>query len=129
MMSGLLSSSGLLTLGLLLAGVPGCTPEAPAPPEPRYAVLAPADPSDELFAAENLIRFDLELPPDSLRSLEQDPYSYARGTLHYRDQTLESIGVRLKGESSFRALDDKPAFRLKLDEFASGQRLFGLKRL
>ena len=43
-----------------------CAAPAPADPEPQYVVSAPADPSDELFATENLIRLDLELPLDSL---------------------------------------------------------------
>jgi CotH protein len=111
------------------AFAPSCSTPAPADPQAQYAISAPADPSDELFATENLVRLDLELPPASLKLLEQSPYEYAPGTLRYRDQTLHSIGVRLKGEASFRELDDKPAFRLKLDELVSGQRLFGLKRL
>jgi CotH kinase protein len=106
-----------------------CDARAPAEPEPLYVIEATADPSEELFAAENLVRFDLELPPDSLRRLEESPYEFATGSLRYRDRELASIGVRLKGEASFRELDDKPAFRLKLDEFVPGQRLFGLKRL
>jgi len=98
-------------------------------PEPSYVVGGSADPSDELFAAENLVRFDLALPPESLQRLAEAPYEYVPGTLRYRDQTLAAIGVRLKGEASFRDVDDKPAFRLKLDEIVPGQRLFGLKRL
>jgi spore coat protein CotH len=123
--------SRVLALGSLVAGAmaTACVTPRPTDPEPQYALSAPADPSDELFAAENLVRFDLDLPADSLRKLEQSPYEYAPGRLRYREQTLASIGVRLKGESSFRELGDKPAFRLKLDEFLSGQRLFGLKRL
>ncbi len=121
----LLGVRRLIACGLFAA----CAATAPADPEARYVVSDPADPSDELFAAENLVRFDLELPPESLRALRDSPDDYAVGSLRYRDLRLESIGVRLKGEASFRELDDKPAFRVKLDEFVSGQRLFGLKRL
>jgi hypothetical protein len=119
---------GLAAL-VLAAVAPGCAASPPVDPEPRYVISATADPSDELFAAENLVRFDIELPPDSLQALRENPDEFAAGTLRYRDQTLVSVGVRLKGEASFRELDDKPAFRLKLDELIPGQRLFGLKRL
>jgi hypothetical protein len=120
----------VLALAALVAcALPACAGPAPAEPAPLYVINAPADPSDELFAPENLVRLDLELPPDSLQRLEESPYEYAVGSLRYRDQTLGAIGVRLKGEASFRELDDKPAFRLKLDELVDGQRLFGLKRL
>lgn len=118
-----------IALGCAASSILGCTTASPTEPAPRYVIGATADPSDELFAAENLVRFDLELPPESLQRLEHTPYDHVPGTLRYRDQTLEAIGVRLKGEASFREIDDKPAFRLKLDEFVSGQRLFGLKRL
>ena len=118
-----------LGLGLVCSFALACGEASPPEPEPSYTVSATVDPSDELFAAENLVRFDLELPPESLDRLEAAPYEYARGTLRYRDQAFEAIGVRLKGEASFREVDDKPAFRLKLDEFVSGQRLLGLKRL
>ncbi|HWO11495.1 MAG TPA: CotH kinase family protein [Polyangiaceae bacterium] len=124
------SACAALALGSLLCALaPACAAPAPAEPEPRYVIDATADPSDELFASENLVRFDLDLPADSLLSLREKPDEYAPGTLRYRDRTLASIGVRLKGEASFRDIDDKPAFRLKLDEFVDGQRLFGLKRL
>jgi hypothetical protein len=117
-------------LGFVMCALaPACAARLPTDPEPHYGVSAPADPSDELFAGENLVRLDLELPLDSLRRLRESPYEYAVGTLRYRDRALAAIGVRLKGEASFRELDDKPAFRLKLDEFVPGQRLFGLKNL
>jgi hypothetical protein len=116
--------------GLVMhALAPACAAPLPADPEPHYGPSAPLDPSDELFAAESLVRFDLDLPLDSLRRLRESPYEYVSGALRYRDQALPSIGVRLKGEASFRELDDKPAFRLSLDEFVPGQRLFGLKKL
>ncbi len=107
----------------------GCAADALPPPEPRYEVEAAADPSHELFAPENLVRFDLELSAEAQAQLIKDPYTFVFGTLRYREHTLKSIGVRLKGEASFQELDEKPAFRLKLDEFVPGQRLLGLKRL
>lgn len=115
----------LLVLGALTQA---CAAPVPEDPQPWYTASTP-DPSDELFAAENLVRLDLELSAASLERLRESPDEYAVGTLRYRDQTLDSIGVRLKGEASFREIDDKPAFRLKLDQFVPGQRLFGLKRL
>lgn len=123
--------SHVLALASLVACAlaPACAAPALADPEPRYTESVFFDPSDELYAAESLVRFDLELPPESVRKLEESPDEYAVGTLRYRERTLGAIGVRLKGEASFRELDDKPAFRLKLDELVPGQRLFGLKRL
>lgn len=125
------SSRTLRGLSWLVTAVlaQACASDALPAPEPRYAAEPVSDVSDELFAPENLVRFDVELSAESLLRLEEDPYTFVFGTLRYREQELRSIGVRLKGEASFRQLDDKPAFRLKLDEFVPGQRLLGLKRL
>ncbi|MGC4089362.1 MAG: CotH kinase family protein [Polyangiaceae bacterium] len=94
------------------------------------------DPSDELFAPERLPRFDLELPPESLAALNAvvnglDPKAedYVSGTLRYGDETIANIGVRFKGEASFRKLDKKSAFKLKFDEFVAKQSFHGLRRL
>lgn len=39
------------------------------------------------------------------------------------------MGIRLKGWASFQPLDQKPAFKIKFDEFVDGQELLGLERL
>jgi spore coat protein CotH len=57
------------------------------------------------------------------------PREYQPGTLVWRGQTFERVGVRLKGRTSFRDINGKAAFKIKLDEFVPGQRLLGLRRL
>jgi hypothetical protein len=52
-----------------------------------------------------------------------------RGTLRYGDQVFEEVGVRLKGNRSMRPLEDKPAFKIKLDKYRKDQRFLGLSRL
>lgn len=47
----------------------------------------------------------------------------------YDGVTLDNVGVRNKGQSSLRPVDDKLSFSLKMNEFAAGQRLHGLKKL
>jgi spore coat protein CotH len=114
---------------LLVVVAVGCSaPKAPAP-QAHYQPTSYADASDEIYALDNLVRFDLELAPESLQQLREQPREYAVGALRYRGQTLANVGVRLKGEASFRELDDKPAFKLKFDKFVKGQRFFGLKRM
>jgi spore coat protein CotH len=80
--------------------------------------------------------FELELPEESLQALRErtrfdDPANevYVQGTLRHGDTVLESVGVRFKGEGSFRPLDGKSAWKIKLDEFVPEQHLGGLKRL
>jgi spore coat protein CotH len=42
---------------------------------------------------------------------------------------LADVGLRIKGEASFRRLSQKPAFKIKFDEFVDKQSFRGLRRL
>jgi spore coat protein CotH len=109
--------------------VPTTTPTVPVdPPEPVN--------NDEVYDPDVVQVFELELPPEAIEALSQrtqfdDPANdiYVHGTLTYGDVVLQDVGVRFKGEGSFRPLDEKSAWKLKLDEFVPDQNLLGLKRL
>ncbi|HET9934575.1 MAG TPA: CotH kinase family protein, partial [Polyangiaceae bacterium] len=60
-----------------------------------------------------------------------DPHAsdYVHATLRYGDELLADVGLRIKGESSFRKLDKKSAFKIKFDEFVPHQLFHGLHRL
>lgn len=85
--------------------------------------------SDVLFASDTVQVFELTLPPTSLQGLMAQPRQFHPGTLVWQGQTFAQVGVRLKGRTSFRDIDGKAAFKIKLDEFVPGQRLLGLRRL
>ncbi len=94
------------------------------------------DPSAELYDPLRLPRFDIELSPDALDTLslvtgQDDPRqdTYVSADLHYEDETISNVGLRIKGEGSFQQLDAKPAWKLKFDEFVPDQTFRGLKRL
>lgn len=94
------------------------------------------DPSAILFAQEQLPRFDIELSADSMKKLKSltnydDPDAdvYVPATLRYAGETVDSVGLRIKGEASFRKLGDKSAFKIKFDEFVPRQSFHGLRRL
>lgn len=87
------------------------------------------DTSGELYDPEQVPRFDIDLPPESVQALGMAPDVYVRGTLRYAGETLADIGVRIKGEASQRTLDEKAAFKLKFDEFVSKQSFHGLRRM
>ncbi|HEU5060394.1 MAG TPA: CotH kinase family protein [Kofleriaceae bacterium] len=89
----------------------------------------PVDESAELYDLAAFPRFEIELPPESVTALENDPATYAPGTFRYGDEVVENIGVRLKGEYTFRPLSQKASFKLKFDEFVPDQSFRGLKRM
>ena len=71
----------------------------------------------------------LELEEEAIQALREEPTSWVSGTLVFREQTFEEVGVRLKGSASFQEVDHKPAWKIKLGEYVDGQRLEGLERL
>lgn len=96
--------------------------------------------AEEMYEPGTVVVIDLQLPPASVAALEAEPDEYVEGTfsLAPSDGTPTgvgafsaplTIGVRLKGDSSFRDLKGKAAFKLKFNEFVKGQRFLGLKRM
>ena len=90
---------------------------------------AGADTSDELYAQDAFPRFDITLPQESIEALGADPGTYATADFSYEGETVSNVGVRLKGEYTFRPLTAKASFKIKFDEFVPDQRFRGLRRM
>jgi len=106
----------------------GADAAAEAGPEPDAGPPHYED-ADAFFAADTLPEIELTLPPESMSALERQPGIYQRGIVRVGDVVVQDVGIRLKGVASFRDLGGKAAFKVKMDEFVDGQRLFGLRRL
>ena len=89
----------------------------------------PIDLSAELYDEAALPRFDITLPESSIDQLRADSETYVPGELRYGDEVVSNIGVRIKGEGSLRTLEEKAAFKIKLDEFVPMQTFRGLRRM
>jgi hypothetical protein len=104
---------------------------------PPPADTGPPPPSsDELFDPEKVPRFDFTIPKASIDQLnavkdEHDPAQeiYVHASFRYGNEELADVGLRIKGEASFRRLNQKPAFKIKFDEFVDKQSFHGLRRL
>jgi spore coat protein CotH len=83
----------------------------------------------EIYDSENFPRFELEIDAAGLLALKASPFEYVDATFHYNDEKLDHVGVRLKGNSSFRDMSKKAAFKIKFDAFEPGQSFRGLRRL
>ena len=73
--------------------------------------------ADTLFTNGIPHRLKIEIPRAGVRSLQQDPRAYVKATLREGTIVYSNILIRLKGGAgSFRGLDDKPGFSLKLEK-------------
>ncbi len=101
-------------------------------PASALADTAPDDASS-LYLPSTVLRVDLTMPQASIDALEAEPDEYVVGTFALEEGAetfgpLE-VGIRLKGQASARGLDQKAAFKIKVDEFVKGQRFRGLRKL
>ena len=98
----------------------------------------PADAAAALFAATNVLRIEIEIPPPALESLRSQRGFFDRSTNREKVQvtireggrTYTNVTAQLKGAAgSFRAIDNKPAFTLNFEKLANGQNFHGLEKL
>jgi len=106
------------------------------------AVAQTPDPAAPLFEPEAVAAIELTLPGASIAALE-DPGKWEQ----YQDGTFSlaitdgtpagvggssapiDVGIRLKGEASFKTLAGKAAFKVKFNHSVKGQKFLGLKTL
>src|SRR5258705_9140398 len=74
-------------------------------------------PGDELFGDPAIRVFRIEIAQPELDKLRAQNRAYVHAALTVGEQVFPDVAVRLKGQGSFRPLDDKPSFAVKVDEF------------
>ncbi len=94
----------------------------------------PTAPAGSLFDPDRPFQVDLTLDPAALDALAAQPREYVPATMQMTvgDEVVGPIpvGIHIKGRAgSFRTMDRKPAFKVKIDFTDDEQRLFGLKKL
>ncbi len=100
----------------------------------------PPDPAASMYEPETVVAIELTLPATSIEALKTKPEEYQPGTFSLaatdgtpagvgEASTPIEVGIRLKGQASFKALTGKAAFKVKFNEFVKGQKFLGLKKL
>lgn len=93
---------------------------------------------EDLFVTGIVPRLSIEIPPDSLKTLQSYhqvwrqarpervdvPITVREGNLVYTN-----VAVHLKGSFSYRDVDSKPSLTLNFDKLAPGQRFHGLQKI
>src|SRR5882762_5685277 len=82
----------------------------------------------ELFSGP-IQHFKIEIATPELEKLRRENRTYVNATVSVGEKVFKDVAVRLKGQGSFRPLNDKPSFAVKFDEFTPKQKLFGLSKI
>jgi spore coat protein H len=88
------------------------------------------DPSDALFATNApILTFQIDIAPAELAALVKDNRNYVRGNITAGTKKFRDVAIHLKGNGSFRPLNDKPSFVAKFDRFVPDQEFFGQTKI
>jgi hypothetical protein len=105
--------------------------DASAPPQKEAGAQDAAVP--DLFDPATIPEFELSFDAAALAVLsstaEADRETWVHGTLKFGSMTFADVGVRRKGSVTFRALPQKASFKVKLNKYVKGQKLYGLESL
>lgn len=96
---------------------------------------ADASPAFDLYDPAVVPKFELTFDAAALAilsnpsTLDADRKKWAHGTFKCGATVIADVGVRRKGSSTFRALPQKAAFKIRFDKYVPGQRFAGLTEL
>ena len=86
-------------------------------------------PGHELFTEGAVRHFKIQIDPIEWQNLKNDNRTYVRASVTVNSDTFRHVGIRLKGQGSFRPLEDRPSLALKFDEFVLDQKFCGLTKI
>ena len=84
---------------------------------------------EDLFDPPRVIPLRFEITAAELDAMQSGSHQYGRCTLRGGGQSLVDVGIRYKGNPAKEAASGKPDFNLEFNEFVSGQKFHGLKRV
>src|SRR5262245_49068077 len=88
-----------------------------------------AGPGDDLFATPKAVSLIFEISADELKAMQKGSHQYGRCTVREGDASYPDVGIRYKGNPVKEAASGKPDFTVEFNEFVSGQKFHGLKRV
>ncbi|HVV85560.1 MAG TPA: CotH kinase family protein [Kofleriaceae bacterium] len=99
------------------------------PTMPPEQVPDAGDLTDQVLGYDELPQFALQLDDAAANALRADPRTYVPAMLTFRGRTVGPVGLRLKGSNSFEPFDEKPSFKINMNEYVDGGELWGIDLL
>lgn len=102
--------------------------------EPEDTSVDPVDPAEEakyqdFYDPTIMQEIRIELTQEAMRDLNRDGRTYVEGNVVVNGERFDSVGIRLKGSSTYQDLTGKAAFKIKLNEYVPGTRYATLERI
>jgi hypothetical protein len=89
---------------------------------------------EAFFDPATVQQVDIEISAENIMALNANGREYVEANVTVNGEYFDTVGLRLKGSSTYEDFDCsdgacKPAFKIKLNEYVSGQKYAGLKRI
>ena len=85
--------------------------------------------ADDFYAAGQVRDIHLRMTEAALESLRGDPRSWVEGEFQWEESWYGPVGIRIKGEQSYRDIDEKPSLKIKFSEYQDDGRFLGMRRI
>ena len=107
----------------------------PTPGAPNEALEGPV-PAQSPFVTDRVLEVEIELSEDAWAAILADPAAeaYHEGNILYDGPRVDTVAVRLKGNSSLNSVANNPntdrfSFKVDTNYYVDGQKLRGVKKL
>jgi len=94
-------------------------------PDPDTLPDAPPDDGSTFFLTDVVQEIAFEVGDASMQALRAAPRDYATATFLHGGEALE-VSIRVKGNTQFRAIDDKPSLVIDFNRVVAGQTHHGM---
>lgn len=85
--------------------------------------------ADDFYAGGLVRDVYLRASDASMDALRSDPRTWVEAEFQWEGQWFGPIGLRIKGEQSYRDIDQKPSLKLKFSEYQEDGRFLGMRRI
>lgn len=85
--------------------------------------------ADDFYAGGQVRDIYLRTTEAAVEALRSDPRTWVEAEFQWEGAWYGPVGLRIKGEQSYRSIDEKPSLKVKFSEYQDDGRFFGMRRL
>lgn len=85
--------------------------------------------ADDFYAGGQVRDIYLRATEPAIDALRSDPRTWVEAEFQWEGTWYGPVGLRIKGQQSFRNIDEKPSLKVKFNEYQDDGRFMGMRRL